>query len=227
MERLMEIFELLLEEYGPRNWWPAQTAFEMMVGAILTQNTAWTNVEKAISNFGSQLSPQLVDRLSLEELAQLIRPCGYFNQKALHLKHLTYWFQGYRYDIERVMSVDSRLLRDELLRVKGVGPETADSILLYALDKPFFVVDAYTRWILSRLGYEIPGNYDSLRGQIEAVIAKDTYVYGEFHALIVEHAKQRCKKSPDCGGCPLEDRCKKQISQALQPITPVTEGMVP
>ncbi len=212
MERLTEIFELLLEEYGPRHWWPAQTAYEMMVGAILTQNTAWTNVEKAISNLGSQLSPQLVDRLSLEELAQMIRPCGYFNQKALHLKHLTRWFQDYGYDIERVVPVDSHLLRDELLMIKGVGPETADSILLYAFDKPFFVVDAYTRRILSRLGYEIPGKYDSLRRQIEAVIARDTYVYGEFHALIVEHAKQRCKKSPDCYGCPLQNRCKKQIS---------------
>lgn len=212
MEGLSEIFELLLEAYGPRKWWPAQTAYEMMVGAILTQNTAWTNVEKAISNLGSRLSPRFVDRLSLEELAQLIRPCGYFNQKALHLKHLTRWFQGYGYDIKRVVPVEGYSLREELLRVKGVGPETADSILLYALDKPFFVVDAYTRRILSRLGYEIPGKYDSLRRQIEAVIARDTYVYGEFHALIVEHAKKRCKKSPDCGGCPLEDRCKKQIS---------------
>ncbi len=211
MERIEEIFTVLLEEYGPRHWWPAPTPYEMMVGAILTQNTTWVSVEKAIGNFYGQLSPQLVESLSHEELASLIRPCGYFNQKANHLKHLTHWFQGYGYDVEQIKSVENESLRRELLAVKGVGPETADSILLYALDKPFFIIDAYTRRLLSRLGYEVPRNYDSLRYRIEAVIARDIYVYGEFHALIVEHAKQRCKKSPDCEGCPLEFRCQKLI----------------
>lgn len=211
MERLEEIFAILLEEYGPRHWWPAPTPYEMMVGAILTQNTTWASVEKAIGNFGGQLSPQLVESLSHEELARLIRPCGYFNQKAAHLKQLTRWFQGYGYDVERVKPMDNELLRHELLGVKGVGPETADSILLYALDKPFFIIDAYTRRLLSRLGYEVPRKYDSLRNRIEAVITRDTYIYGEFHALIVEHAKQSCKKLPDCEGCPLETRCKRQL----------------
>jgi endonuclease-3 related protein len=209
--KLMEIYNLLLKAYGKRNWWPAKTPFEMMIGAILTQNTAWTNVEKAISNFGDRLSPEFIDAVSKEELAEIIRPSGYYNQKADRLKAITEWFKKYSYDIKNARQVDGKVLRKELLDVKGVGKETADSILTYALDKPFFIVDTYTRRILYRIGYDIPKGYDELRLKIEENVPRDLYIYNEFHALIVEHAKNHCKKVPNCEGCPLDAKCQKRI----------------
>ncbi|MGE5391220.1 MAG: endonuclease III domain-containing protein [Deltaproteobacteria bacterium] len=209
---LVPIFDTLLDSYGPRYWWPAETPFEMMVGAILTQNTAWTNVEKAIAAFGENLSPHYIAGADSAELAAIIRSTGYFNQKVIKLKALTAWYERYAYDLEKVRQVDGDTLRFELLAVKGVGPETADSILLYALDKPFFVIDAYTRRILYRLGHDIPRAYDELRREIENNIPVDIYLYQEFHALIVEHAKRHCKKKPACPGCPLEDGCQKRIT---------------
>ena len=211
MKGLLDVYYTLLDAYGQRRWWPAQTPFEMMVGAILTQNTTWSNVEKAIRNFGEHLSPQYIASTSNEELAQIIRPSGYFNQKAIKLKALTEWFGRYSYNVRQAMRVDGQVLRSELLAVKGVGPETADSILLYALNKPFFVVDTYTKRILYRLGYDIPNAYDGLRLKIEAGFPQDIYMYGEFHALIVEHAKRHCKKTPSCENCPVEAICKKSI----------------
>jgi len=210
MNGLLEIYDILLNAYGPRHWWPAQTPFEMMVGAILTQNTTWMNVEKAIRNFGEHLSPQFIASASHDELGQIIRPSGYYNQKAIKLKALTEWYKGYSYDVEKAMLMEGQFLRSELLAVKGVGRETADSILLYALNKPFFVVDTYTKRILFRLGFDIPNTYDGLRLRIEASIPQDIYLYNEFHALIVEHAKHHCKKNPSCKACPLEALCKKK-----------------
>lgn len=210
---LEEIFNILLTAYGPRRWWPARTPYEMMVGAILTQNTAWNNVEKAIRNFGHRLSPRFVNAVSLEELIGIIKPCGYFNQKAACLKQLTSWFEQYDYDIDRVRQLEGDILRRQLLAIKGVGPETADSILLYALDQPYFVIDAYTRRFLERLGEEVPSRYDQLRHEIESLLPLNTYVYGEFHALIVEHAKRHCRKSPACRGCPLEHLCRHRLSE--------------
>lgn len=208
---LLPVFDILLKSYGPRYWWPAETPFEMMVGAVLTQNTAWTNVEKAIANFGDDLSPEYIAGADAAELGEIIRSTGYFNQKVIKLKALTAWFAAYDYDIEQAGQAKGETLRRDLLAVKGVGPETADSILLYALDKPFFVIDAYTRRILYRLGYDIPKSYDELRLKIEKNIPQDIYLYQEFHALIVEHAKRHCTKKPLCPGCPLEDRCRKRI----------------
>jgi len=210
---LLPIFDTLLQSYGPRFWWPAETPFEMMVGAILTQNTAWTNVEKAIAGFGNKLSPEYIAGADNAELGEIIRSTGYFNQKVLKLKALTAWYEGYGYELEQVKRVEGEVLRQELLSVKGVGPETADSILLYALDKPFFVIDAYTRRIFYRLGYDIPSAYDDLRRDIQADVPKDIYLYQEFHALIVEHAKRYCKKKPSCPGCPLEERCQQRIEE--------------
>lgn len=211
MNGLLEIYETLLQAYGHRLWWPAETPFEMMVGAILTQNTAWTNVEKAIGNFGEQLSTEFMAAVSTEELAQIIRPSGYYNQKAIKLKALTQWFARYSYDEKEAMQTDGEFLRRELLAVKGVGPETADSILLYALNKPFFVVDTYTKRLFSRLGYDIHHNYEGLRLKIEESLPQDINLYKEFHALIVEHAKRYCKKTPSCAACPVEARCRKHI----------------
>ena len=211
MNGLLEIYGTLLNAYGQRHWWPAQTPFEMMVGAILTQNTTWLNVEKAIRNFGDRLSPEYIATVSNDELAQIIRPTGYYNQKAIKLKAFTLWYETYSYDVSQAMQIDGHVLRTELLAVKGVGCETADSILLYALNKPFFVVDAYTKRILCRLGHDIPNTYDGLRLKIEESIPQDIYLYGEFHALIVEHAKRHCKKSPSCEACPVEAVCTKRI----------------
>lgn len=208
---LLPIFDILLNRYGPRYWWPAKTPYEMMVGAILTQNTAWSNVEKAIAGFGDRLYPEYVAGADHDDIAEIIRPTGYYNQKVLKLKALTAWYEKHAYDMEEIKRIDGEVLRSELLGVRGVGPETADSILLYAADKPFFVVDAYTRRILYRLGYEIPAQYDDLRRDIEAYIPVDIYLYQEFHALIVEHAKVYCKKKPTCPGCPLEDLCQQRI----------------
>jgi len=208
MEGLMGIYNLLLTAYGPRKWWPAQTAFEMMGGAILTQNTTWNNVNKAIANFEDKLVPEFIETVPLEELAEIIRPSGFYNQKANSLKALTEWFKKYAYDLQKVKKVDGEILREELLAVKGIGRETADSILTYALDKPFFIIDTYTRRILSRLGYELPKTYDQVRLKIEANIPKDLYIYNEFHALLVEHAKRYCKKKPLCAECPLYFTCE-------------------
>lgn len=210
MNGLLKIYDTLFNAYGPRHWWPAKTPFEMMVGAILTQNTTWTNVEKAIDNFGEHLSPEFIAAISLEELGQIIRPSGYYNQKALRLKALTAWFKQYSYDIEKAQLIEGEILRSELLYVKGIGPETADSILLYALNKPFFVVDTYTKRLLHRLGYAIPKTYDQLRLKIETSLPCDIYLYNEFHALIVEHSKQHCKKNPSCAACPLVALCRTQ-----------------
>ena len=212
MHTLNDIFTLLLKYYGKRNWWPARTPYEMMVGAILTQNTNWTNVEKAIANMGDLLNPQTVLGLSNEELAKLIHASGFHNMKAIKLKALTQWFENYGFNIERVKEQDGQKLRDELLSVKGVGRETADSILTYALDKPFFVIDAYTKRILDRLGFTLPKDYDEIRTVIEDIIPRDLYIYNEFHALIVQHAKEHCKKKPVCLDCPLANICKKKIN---------------
>jgi endonuclease-3 related protein len=218
MKELNEIFEILLNKYGPRNWWPAETPFEMMVGAILTQNTTWKNVEKVIANFGNRLSPEFIASVTKEELAQIIRSSGYHNQKALKLKEITKWFKKYSYDIQQARKVDGSLLRDELLSIKGIGRETADSILIYALNKPFFVVDAYTKRLLFRFGFDIHETYDDLRLSIERNIPGDLSIYNEFHALIVEHSKSFCKKLPACEGCPLEYQCQKRISDNLYSI---------
>lgn len=212
MPTMIDIFDMLLKYYGKRNWWPAQTPYEMMVGAILTQNTNWTNVEKAIVSMGDFLNPQAVLELTNEELAKLIHASGFHNMKAMKLKALTQWFEKYDFDIKRVKLLDGQLLRNELLSVKGVGKETADSILTYALDKPFFVIDAYTKRILHRLGFALPKEYDEIRTMIECKIPRDLYIYNEFHALIVQHAKEHCKKKPDCAACPLENICKKIIA---------------
>lgn len=209
MKRLMEIYDMLFSTYGRRYWWPARSPFEMMVGAILTQNTTWSNVEKAISNFGENLTPDFIASVDARELAQIIRSSGYYNQKAIKLKALTGWYARYSYDAAQARRMEGPVLRQELLAVHGVGPETADSILLYAFDKPFFVVDTYTRRILKRLGYDIPDNYESLRLQIEASIPRDVYIYNEFHALLVEHAKRCCQKTPVCNNCRLNSICPK------------------
>jgi endonuclease-3 related protein len=208
---LQEIFERLLERFGALKWWPAETPFEVCVGAILTQNTAWTNVEKAISALkqAGVMSPETLHGSDPEYLALLIRPAGYFNVKSRRLKDFTAWlFLSHQGSLERMFSGDWHDLRMELLRVRGIGPETADSILLYAGNKPSFVVDAYTRRLFLRLGLlpEAAG-YDHTRDLFMNDLPEDVPLFNEYHALIVQQCKRFCRAKPLCSGCPLSDCC--------------------
>jgi len=213
---IADLYDILLAHYGDPHWWPAKTPYEMMVGAILTQNTAWANVEKALANFGDNLTPEFVETASIEDLIDIIRPSGFFNQKSLRLKSITGWYKQYNYDIIQARRQDCAELRAQLLAVNGVGRETADSILVYALDKPSFVVDAYTRRILSRIGYDLSKDYDDIRLMIEQSIPQDLVVYNRFHALIVVHAKEYCKVKAVCVGCPLAEVCGDSAVQCTQ-----------
>jgi endonuclease-3 related protein len=206
---LLTVFDLLLTTHGPQHWWPGGTPFEIMVGAILTQNTAWTNVEKAIANLVThgKLSAEAIVAASKDHLANWLRPSGYFNVKAERLKNFCRWYVdsgGFT-----ALSVwDTDVLRNALLSVNGVGPETADDILLYAFDRPVFVIDAYARRLFSRLGF-IAGDeaYEDLRLACEGRLASDAGLYNEFHALIVVHAKTICRVRPRCGDCMLRVNC--------------------
>jgi len=204
---LHNIYNKLLSRYGDLHWWPASSPYEVIVGAVLTQNTAWSNVEKAIANFGDSLSPELIENLDLDALAELIRPSGFFNQKAVYLKEITRWFKKYGYSVKRVQRQPLEQIRRELLAVKGVGKETADSILLYAFDYPTFVVDAYTKRLFERLPVDVKLDYNSIKSHFESRLEPDGKLYNNFHAMIVINAKQHCRKKPVCDHCPLEDDC--------------------
>ncbi len=205
--KLMEMFDLLLAHYGPRNWWPAETALEMMVGAILTQNTNWKNVEKAIENLKkkSLISLDALYSVSTAELAQEIRQAGYYNIKARRLKNLiNFIVNHYHGDLDTLLGDETRTLRRGLLSVNGIGPETADSILLYAANRPVFVIDAYTHRILSRHGMtEEQVTYQELQELFMDNLPDDSSLFNEFHALIVETGKDFCRKKPLCDKCPL------------------------
>ncbi len=198
--------------YGPQHWWPADEPFEVMVGAILTQSAAWVNVEKAINNLkaAGMLSPRALRRLSLTELATLIRPCGYFNAKARKLKALAEWLgQAYGDDPARLSATSLKQLRPQLLTVHGIGEETADSIILYATNKPIFVIDAYTRRIIDRIGLAPNGNsYSAYQSFFMENLPHRTALFNEYHALLVHHGKKVCRKHPLCPECCLKDICR-------------------
>ncbi len=205
---LLSIYHLLYDSLGPSHWWPGESPFEICVGAILTQNTNWDNVERAINNLKEKgvLSPEEMYNLSMEELASLIRPAGYFNIKAKRLKNfLSFLKQEVNMEVERLGDYPLYNLREKLLSIKGIGPETADSMLLYAFEKPIFVVDAYTARIFSR-HYLIPEEitYEDLQDFCHQRLDPDVSLYNEFHALLVRTGKNWCKKkSPRCKQCPL------------------------
>lgn len=204
---LHNIYNLLQDAFGPQHWWPGETPFEVMVGAILTQNTAWTNVEKAIANLKARgvLSAQAIARLEQAELAELIRPAGYYNIKARRLKNFVHRFvSDYDGDVVRLREVGLCEAREWLLGINGVGRETADSILLYALEKPIFVIDAYTKRILLRHSMvDDQTDYDELQELFMSALPDDERMFNEFHALLVKCAKDFCKKTPLCDKCPL------------------------
>ncbi len=206
-QQLMTVYQRLLEAYGTQDWWPADSIFEVMVGAILTQNTAWTNVEKAIGNLkhAKYLMPEGLLALSDEVLAQLIRPSGYFNVKSKRLKNLCLWIAENGGE-SKLAELDTETLRSSLLQVNGIGPETADDILLYAFERPVFVIDTYTRRLFVRLCL-IEGDepYEELREIVEAGLEPDVILFNQYHALIVRHAKEKCLNTLDCRHCQVED----------------------
>ncbi|MEE9602232.1 MAG: endonuclease III domain-containing protein [Thermoguttaceae bacterium] len=205
---LDEVYGRLLEAFGPQQWWPGDSPFEVMVGAVLTQNTNWKNVERAINNLreADLLDPRALYDVPPEELEELIRPAGYFRLKTQRLRSLLQLLVE-RYDgsLEKMFAVDLTTLRHELLGVHGIGPETADSILLYAAEMPSFVVDTYTHRILSRHGWiGFDADYHAIRDYMQSSLPEDVALYNEYHALLVRLGKDYCRKSnPKCDQCPL------------------------
>jgi endonuclease-3 related protein len=217
-EQLTEIYQLLLERFGPQHWWPGETQLEIITGAILTQNTNWTNVEKAIKNLklaslggeadGSAglLTAQKLYAVDLDELAELIRPAGYYNIKAKRVKSFLKWlFEDFGGQLANVEGVETDRLREQLLSIKGVGRETADSILLYAFKRCVFVVDAYTARVAVRHGLiEGGADYEQLREVFQSNLRQDERLFNEYHALLVRVGKEFCRPKARCAGCPLE-----------------------
>lgn len=207
---LLEMYQAMLKALGPSNWWPAQSPFEVAVGAILTQNTNWQNVEKAIANLRRHdlLSPKRLDAVPLEELEHHIQPSGFYRQKAIKLRALLDFLRGHGdLDLAGLAQWETQELRTSLLAVRGIGPETADSILLYALDRPVFVVDAYTARICHRHGL-VPEDvgYAELQALFAERLPEDAALFNEYHALLVRVGKDWCrKKSSSCTTCPLRD----------------------
>jgi len=213
-DKLLHIFKSLLESYGEQGWWPVDWRYhqeqgtdpreEIVIGAVLTQNTSWKNVERALENLkvARCLSFEAVLGLEEEELQKLIKPSGYYRQKAKRLKEVAKHLNP----VEKVRTIE----REELLRIKGIGRETADAILLYAGDRAFFVIDAYTKRIVERV-FGFSGDYESLRRWFEENLPRDLWVYKEFHALLDEHAKRFCRKRPLCEGCPINQVCTQPL----------------
>lgn len=210
---LKNIYKKLFSCYGPQHWWPGDSPFEIMLGAILTQNTAWINVERAIDNLKSHacLTPQKILDVPTSQLAEWLKPSGYFNIKTQRVRHYCQWYVDAG-ELATLSLCDTASLRKQLLAVYGVGPETADDILLYAFERPVFVIDAYTRRLFSRLQLlEHDATYETLRHQFETSLKSDVLLFNEYHALIVRHAKEVCKKRPDCNRCCLFGVCPSHI----------------
>ncbi len=209
-KKLLDYYDAMFTRLGEQFWWPGRTRFEVMVGAILTQNTAWTNVEKAIKNLRESklLNPLAMHRAGTQELALNIKSAGYFNVKAVRLKNLTrHLFDNYAGSLDKFLGKKGNGLREELLSLNGIGPETADSILLYAALHPEFVVDAYTRRIFSRHGLvHDKAGYDEVKALFTDNLPLEAALFNEYHALIVKVGKDYCRtKAPRCSECPLRD----------------------
>ncbi len=206
---LVKIYDTLYSYYGPQHWWPARTRFEVVLGAILTQNTNWKNVEKAITNLKNEnlLRFEALQQVPRQRLARLIRPSGYFNIKTDRIRSFIE-FLGLEYggDLKKMFRERTERLRESLLSIRGIGPETADSILLYAAGRPVFVVDAYTRRVLSRHELcEEESTYDQIQALfMENLTPPDVQMFNEYHALLVRTGKEHCKPKPDCSKCPLK-----------------------
>lgn len=218
---LESVYEVLHRTYGVQAWWPADSTFEVMVGAILTQRTSWHNVELALANLraGGLLDPGALRGAAPSVLLRAVRPAGYYRQKAARLSALSAWLED-RGGIAGVATLSDAALREELLAIKGIGPETADAISLYAFRRPFFVIDTYTRRLFSRIGM-IDGSepYEVLREFLESTLGGTAASYGEYHALIVAHGKEHCRVEPHCESCALGPQCgyrRELIAAALR-----------
>lgn len=216
---LRAIYRDLYRAWGPQHWWPGRTRFEIIVGAILTQNTAWTNVEQAIRRLrdAGALEPTVLHRVDLRTLADWIRPAGYFNVKARRLRAFTdLLFDQFDGKLRRLFALDTARLREVLLSVNGIGPETADSILLYAGKRPRFVIDAYTRRVLVRHGWiGRRAGYEEMADLFMCALPEDVQLYNEFHALFVRLGKYHCKARPQCETCPLRNLLPRSGPRAL------------
>ncbi|MFC1905911.1 endonuclease III domain-containing protein [Chloroflexota bacterium] len=211
---LLKIYDLLFAKYGPQHWWPADSPFEVCVGAILTQSAAWTNVEKAIANLkrADALTPAALCDIGTDKLAGLLYSCGYYNAKTKKLKSFVgHLAQHHNNNLGKLFDQAIDTLRHELLSIHGVGDETADSIILYAANMPIFVIDAYTRRILSRLGFkEASASHTDFQDLFTNTLPHDNQLFNEYHALLVNHGKNVCKKIPLCKNCCIEVLCKYQ-----------------
>ena len=227
-QTLLNIYHRLMAHYGPQHWWPAQEPFEVIVGAILTQSAAWINVEKAIANLkaAGALSPAALRQLPDSEVARLIYPSGYYNVKAQKLKAFVHWFgEQYNDNLDKLFTNNIDRLRQQLLAIYGIGEETADSIILYAANKPTFIIDAYTRRIISRLGLTPDGNsYTAYQTFFMANLPADAGLFNEYHALLVRLAKNVCQPRPLCQQCCLNvsDTIGLDPSSAKFPCSAIT-----
>lgn len=219
---LLSTYELLLARFGPRHWWPSDSPLETAVGAILTQNTAWRNVEQAIGRLKNAglLSARSLGEASVERVSELVRPAGYYRQKARYVKAFAaFLVEAYDGDLANMGRAGTEEVRAQLLGVLGIGPETADSILLYALGRPVFVIDGYTRRIVARLGIRedaLGMPYGKLQGFFESHLPRSAALYNEYHALLVSLGKEYCRKRPQCGGCPVRGGCVRQSVRASE-----------
>jgi endonuclease-3 related protein len=206
----MEAYERMLAKFGPQRWWPGDSPFEIMVGAVLVQNTAWRNVEQAINNLrdAGVMEPHALYNVPPEELAELIRPAGYYQLKTKRLRNLLrFLVEEHDGSLESMFSIGLPSLREQLLAINGIGPETADAILLYAGGLPTFVVDTYSHRILARHGWlDYDASYDDIKDYFESTLPEDAALYNEYHALLVRVGKDYCKRTaPNCEACPLAE----------------------
>ncbi|MFB6076386.1 MAG: endonuclease III domain-containing protein [Candidatus Aenigmatarchaeota archaeon] len=210
MEKLREIHSKLMEEFEGEEWWPHNSKFEVIVGAILTQNTSWENVQTALDEMKEKdiMDMKSIVEIDREELEETIRSSGYYKQKAKRLKRISkHIFQDYDSVKEFFEGRDIDELREELLNIKGIGKETADAMILYAGERPTFVVDAYTKRVFGRIGMDVGDKYDEIKAFFEENLPSDPKLYDEYHGLLIELAKEYCKKKPECKGCPISHIC--------------------
>ena len=200
-----ELYAALLNAYGMPHWW-SDDPYIVMLESVLVQNTAWTNVRKTSEALGKLRNPKAITAMSNEELTARLRPCGFARRKAQTIRALTDWYAAYGYAGKSIQAIDQNRLRHELLALPGIGEETADVILVYAFFKPSFILDAYTRRWLERLGFEAK-NDDERRLFFETGLKRDATLYGHFHWLILDHSIARCRKTPLCIDCPFSDEC--------------------
>ena len=212
---LLKIYQRLHESFGSQHWWPAKTPFEVIIGAILTQQTSWNNVEKAINNLKKEklLDSKKLHEIKNEKLEKLIQSSGYYRQKTKKLKNfMNFLWENYDGILEKLFEQPIPKLRENLLSVNGIGKETADSIILYAANKPIFVIDTYTVRLINRLEITKEKDYNKIQQLFQKNLPQDTQLFNEFHALIVKLGKDYCKKKPRCDECPLRMKCNYQKS---------------